>query len=59
MKCEQGVRRHGLPGGDVADAEPPEIDRHPVLLDQHHGAGKLAGRDLAFEEFGQALEFGG
>jgi len=51
MKREQGIRRHRLAGGDIADAEAPEIDRHSVLLDQHHRAGQFSSPDFGFEEF--------
>ncbi len=59
MKRKDRVRRHRLFGGDIPNAEAFEVDRSPMLLNQHDGAGKLSSCDFIFEESGQPLQSSG
>ena len=46
IDLEDRIRRHRLAGRGVPHAETFEMDQLAMLLDQHDGAGNLAGRDL-------------
>jgi hypothetical protein len=46
-------------GRDVANPEILEVDRLPVLLDQHDGARDLAGRDLVADVVADARKLFG
>src|SRR6266404_7815411 len=47
---------HRQLGRDVANPENFEVDRLPVLLDQHDGTRNLAGRDLVADVVADALQ---
>jgi hypothetical protein len=56
IQTENRVRGHRQLGRDVANPEIFEVDRLPVLLDQHDGARNLAGRDLVADVVADALQ---
>jgi hypothetical protein len=56
MQRKDRIRRHLDIGIDIALAEPLEIDRLAMPLDQEDGAGNLAGLRLIIEEVVDARE---
>jgi hypothetical protein len=57
MQRKDRIRRYLDAGLDIALAEPLEIDRLAMALDQEDGAGNLASRSLIIEELVDAREF--